>query len=40
LEAAKEGEKDIDAEDPSNGPLVIFFQLMGAEVTLEDSDYD
>jgi len=40
LEAAEEGEKDVDAEDPADCAFAVFFQLVGAEVALEDSDWE
>jgi hypothetical protein len=40
LEAAKEGKEDVDAEDPSNSPLVVFFQLMGTEIALKSPNYE
>jgi hypothetical protein len=40
LKAAEESEEDIDAKDPSNSSLAVFFQLMGTEIALEDPDWE
>jgi hypothetical protein len=38
LDAAEEGEKDIDAEDPADGAFIVGGKLVLAEVGLEDAD--
>jgi hypothetical protein len=38
LNAAKEREENVDAEDPSDRALVILFQLVLADVVVEDTN--
>jgi hypothetical protein len=38
LDAAKKREENVDAEDPSDSALVIVFQLVLADVVVEDTN--